>query len=304
MYLLILYFPEILINLHDMLYLSYPWFRCSAVFVITYIPAVFLSMSYTAGCYNQGEDLGNIDDQPNVKAASKDDLYKKPERPLTLNSDWNTIKTISFRPPQTWISKITKAGKPHLTFDELMSTPIDFSTYAITHWGPKQQRFYGYPSNRKSKHDVFSIKRIIIVTHVKVMKWYDYGYLEEIEVRREDHQLYKFREGDFPRINMHDIEDVILFLVQKKLSNLERDVIYDLNVALRMFTRRIVILKRVEGLQMESKATKRSLISPGLRLLGEKREKGIVSTEIELVLEQTQQGTSHEVLVSTKGVEE
>ncbi|GJZ32669.1 hypothetical protein Tco_0578105 [Tanacetum coccineum] len=32
--------------------------------------------------------------------------------------------------------------------------------------------------------------------------------------------------------------------------------------------------------------------------------KGRVSTEMELVLEQTQQGTSHEVLVSTEGVEE
>nr|GEX72059.1 reverse transcriptase domain-containing protein [Tanacetum cinerariifolium] len=31
-------FPEILMNLHDMLYLRYPCFTCSAVFVITYIP--------------------------------------------------------------------------------------------------------------------------------------------------------------------------------------------------------------------------------------------------------------------------
>ncbi|GJT88412.1 hypothetical protein Tco_1070129 [Tanacetum coccineum] len=59
-----------------------------------------------------------------------------------------------------------------------------------------------------SKHDVFSTKRIIAVTHVKVMKWYDYGYLEEIEVRREDHQLYKLREGDFPRLNLRDVEDM------------------------------------------------------------------------------------------------
>ncbi|GJX74789.1 hypothetical protein Tco_0313384, partial [Tanacetum coccineum] len=43
-------------------------------------------------------------------------------------------------------------------------------------------------------------------------------------------------------------------------------------------------------------------------LMYEKRSKsenkGIVSTEMELVLEQTQQGTSHEVSVSTEGVEE
>ncbi|GJZ11536.1 hypothetical protein Tco_0546295 [Tanacetum coccineum] len=50
-------------------------------------------------------------------------------------------------------------------------------------------------------------------------------------------------EGDFPRVNLHDIEDMLLLLVQKKLSNMERDVIYDLNVALRIFTRHVVILK-------------------------------------------------------------
>ncbi|GJZ45907.1 hypothetical protein Tco_0593503 [Tanacetum coccineum] len=80
-------------------------------------------------------------------------------------------------------------------------------------------------------------------TKVKVMKWYDYNYLEEIKVRREDQQLYKFKEGDFPRLHLHDIEDILLLLVQKELSNLERDVIFNLGVALRMFTRRIVILK-------------------------------------------------------------
>ncbi|GKB59265.1 hypothetical protein Tco_0915451 [Tanacetum coccineum] len=66
------------------------------------------------------------------------------------------------------------------------------------------------------------------------MKWYDYGYLEEIEVRREDQQLYKFKEADFPRLCLYDIEDMLLLLVQKKLSNLERDVFFDLGVALRM----------------------------------------------------------------------
>ncbi|GJT58076.1 hypothetical protein Tco_0993130 [Tanacetum coccineum] len=78
---------------------------------------------------NQREDLGNTDDQPNVKATSKDDWFKKPNRPLTPDSDWNTTKSIDFRPPQTWISKIAKVGKPPLTFDELMSTPIDFAEY-------------------------------------------------------------------------------------------------------------------------------------------------------------------------------
>ncbi|GKD16568.1 hypothetical protein Tco_1205726 [Tanacetum coccineum] len=82
------------------------------------------------------------------------------------------------------------------------------------------------------------------------MKWYDYGYLEEIKVQREDQQLYKFKEGDFLRLHLHDFEDMLLLSVQKKLSNLERYVIFDLGVALQIFTRRIVILRRVEYLQL------------------------------------------------------
>ncbi|GKD43161.1 hypothetical protein Tco_1267806, partial [Tanacetum coccineum] len=78
-----------------------------------------------------GSDLGNTDDQPNVEAASKHDWFKKPERPLTLDSDCNARKTIDFRPSQTWISRIAQAEKPPLTFDELMSTPIDFLAYVM-----------------------------------------------------------------------------------------------------------------------------------------------------------------------------
>ncbi|GJS51489.1 hypothetical protein Tco_0624851 [Tanacetum coccineum] len=112
---------------------------------------------------------------------------------------------------------------------------------------------------KESKHDVFSRKRIIAVTHVKVMKWYGYGYLEGIIIQREDQTLNKFKEGDFPRLNLRDLEDLLLLLVQKKLSNLEKDVIFDLNVALRMFTRRIVILKWVEDLQLGVKSYQKKL---------------------------------------------
>ncbi|GJU72116.1 hypothetical protein Tco_1263521 [Tanacetum coccineum] len=82
------------------------------------------------------------------------------------------------------------------------------------------------------------------------MRWYDYGYLEEIVIRRDDNVLYKFKEGDFPRLNLCNIKDMLLLLVEKKMSNLDVDDRYDLHVALRMFTRRIVILHRVQDLQL------------------------------------------------------
>ncbi|GKE71483.1 hypothetical protein Tco_1529555, partial [Tanacetum coccineum] len=44
--------------------------------------------------------------------------------------------------------------------------------------------------------DVYSRKRTIAVTRLTIMKRYDYGHLDKIEVRREDQHLYKFKEGD------------------------------------------------------------------------------------------------------------
>nr|GEV69771.1 hypothetical protein [Tanacetum cinerariifolium] len=55
------------------------------------------------------------------------------------------------------------------------------------------------------------------------MQKYDYGHLEKIEVRRDDQQLYMFIEGDFKRLRLQDIEDMLLLLVQQKLTNLTID---------------------------------------------------------------------------------
>ncbi|GKE68592.1 hypothetical protein Tco_1526664, partial [Tanacetum coccineum] len=66
-----------------------------------------------------------------------------------------------------------------------------------------------------------------------------------------DQKLYKFLEGDFLRLHLNDIEDILLLVVQNKLFNLKGDIIFDLVVALRMYTRMIVIQKRVEDLQLD-----------------------------------------------------
>ncbi|GJT61998.1 hypothetical protein Tco_1005531 [Tanacetum coccineum] len=79
---------------------------------------------------------------------------------------------------------------------------------------PKRQSFYEYASNMTSSKDVYSKRRIIVVTRLKIMKKYDYSHLEEIEVRRDDQKQYMFREGDFKRLRLQDIEDMLLLLVQ------------------------------------------------------------------------------------------
>nr|GEW62341.1 hypothetical protein [Tanacetum cinerariifolium] len=90
-------------------------------------------------------------------------------------------------------------------------------------WSPKRQQFYGFASNMMSSKDVYSKKHIIAITSITIMKRYDYGHLDKIEVHRDDQQLCKFKE----------------------------DERFDLNVALCMFTRQIVIQRRVEDLQLE-----------------------------------------------------
>ncbi|GJZ54399.1 hypothetical protein Tco_0609284 [Tanacetum coccineum] len=122
--------------------------------------------------------------------------------------------------------------------------------FGISHWGPKRQLFYRSQINKLSRHDVYSNLKILSVVSVTVDKKFGYGYLEEIMERRADRKLYTFKEGDFINLHLNDTEDMLLLVVQHKLFHLEGDIIVDLAVALRMFTRRIVIKKRVEDVQL------------------------------------------------------
>nr|GEW59550.1 hypothetical protein [Tanacetum cinerariifolium] len=188
---------------------------------------------------------------------------------------------------------------------------------------------------------------------------------QNVESSLDDDKLYKFKEGDFKRLCIQDIKDMLLLLVQGKLTNLMVEERFAFNVSLRMFTRSIVIQRRMEDLQLGVESYQKKLnlkksdtyhsdlkrkeaytaffnprefiyqnkdkqnrhmysnpmMQPELKgstqgyplvsvkvLRYDKRSKSknirIVSTEIELILEQTQQGISHEVSVSAERVEE
>ncbi|GJZ77118.1 hypothetical protein Tco_0641790 [Tanacetum coccineum] len=275
---------------------------------------------------DQEENPGNDDEEPKEKVASKRDWFTKPTKPQELTDpDWNVGKTPQQGENQSWLMTLaSSANKPSKTFDELMSTPIDFSAYimnglkinnltqetllgpafrllkgtrsnyveleydfeecykallekldwenpkgddypfdltkplplvmsgnhqkvpvdyffnndlnpvkvaydkhalwGISHWREQRKTFYGYARGLKSTHDVYSTKRILAVTHVK--------------------------EGDFPCLCINDIEDMLLLVVQNRLTNLSGDDVSDFAIALRMFTRCLVIQKQVKNLQL------------------------------------------------------
>ncbi|GJT60998.1 hypothetical protein Tco_1004531 [Tanacetum coccineum] len=65
---------------------------------------------------------------------------------------------------------------------------------------------------KESARDANSKRRIIAVTKVEIVEWHDYKHLDWITVRRDDDVLYKFKEGDFHRLRIQDIEDMLLLL--------------------------------------------------------------------------------------------
>nr|GEW55586.1 hypothetical protein [Tanacetum cinerariifolium] len=83
-----------------------------------------------------------------------------------------------------------------------------------------------------------------------IVEWHNYKHLDWITVRRDDDKLYKFKEGDFKRLRIQDIEDMLLLLVQGKLTNMTVKECFAFNVSLRMFIRSIVIQRRAEDLQL------------------------------------------------------
>ncbi|GKD61785.1 hypothetical protein Tco_1299294 [Tanacetum coccineum] len=145
--------------------------------------------------------------------------------------------------------------------------PVSYDKYAlwgISHWGRKRQQFYGYAANRESAKDVYSRRRIIAVTKLQIIEWHGYKHLDWITVRRDDDKLYSFKEGDLKRLRLQDIEDMLILLVQGKLSNLKIEERLAFSVALRMFTRSIVIQRRVEDFQLgvESYQKKLNITKP------------------------------------------
>ncbi|GJS84365.1 hypothetical protein Tco_0750906 [Tanacetum coccineum] len=78
---------------------------------------------------------------------------------------------------------------------------------------------------KESARDVYSKRRIIAVTKIEIVEWHNYKHLDWITVCRDDDKLYKFKEGDFNRLRIQDIEDIPLLLVQgKRVEDLQLGV--------------------------------------------------------------------------------
>nr|GEZ00227.1 hypothetical protein [Tanacetum cinerariifolium] len=179
---------------------------------------------------------------------------------------------------QSWISALAKQTDAHSSFHELLDTPIDFPNFIMNQLdvdtltpellaGPTYELMRGscnslteleYHLEEVYKATMDQLdwvnpegqQRIIAITELKIVEWHNYKHLDWISVRRDDDKIYKFKEGNLKRLRIQDIEDMLLLLVQGKLSNLTVEERFAFNVFLRMFTKSIVIQRRVEDLQL------------------------------------------------------
>nr|GEW99750.1 hypothetical protein [Tanacetum cinerariifolium] len=128
----------------------------------------------------------------------------------TKAADYRHIKWINDLVPRTmWIEE-----------------PIGYdkhSLWGISHSGRKRQQFYGFAVNWESARDVYSKRKIIVVTELKIVECHKYKHLDWITVRRDDDKLYKFKEDDFKRLRIQDIEDMWI-VIQRRVEDLQLGV--------------------------------------------------------------------------------
>nr|GEY34902.1 hypothetical protein [Tanacetum cinerariifolium] len=137
----------------------------------------------------------------------RDDDADKDKEP-SAGSDWGSKRRREGKEPESASTPKEKAARS-------IQEPIGYDKHAlwgISHWGRKRQQFYSFAINRESAREVYSKRRIIAVTELKIVEWRNYKHLDWITVRKDDDKLYKFKEGDFKRLRIQDIEDMLLLL--------------------------------------------------------------------------------------------
>nr|GEV02960.1 hypothetical protein [Tanacetum cinerariifolium] len=180
-------------------------------------------------------------DKPIVQSSQHPEWFSQQQKPPTLDRDWNKTVPAIHESIQPWISELAKQTDSRSFFNELMDTPLDFSNFLInrlkkkaanyrhikwiedlvprimwieepigynkyalwevSHWGHKRQQFYDFAINRESARDVYSKRRIIAVTELKIVEWHSYKHLDWITKKDKKNRLmridklHKFSDG-------------------------------------------------------------------------------------------------------------
>nr|GEZ48006.1 hypothetical protein [Tanacetum cinerariifolium] len=256
-----------------------------------------------------------------------DDLEEQTHQEFNTRND-DVTHTVNNRPPQIWITQMAQAAGTQSSFNELLATPIDFSAF-IMNWlkiDNLTQEVLTDPTYDLIKgtcksvveleyhlEEVDSTMKAIIKEQVQVQVSKIMPMTKNFTFRiriKED----KMKENK--AVNRSDIQKN-LYNTLVESYNSDKDIITSYSV--------VVILKRGRDdqdkdedpsarLNRGSKRSRNRRDLPRDNILdiievlryekkSKSENKGKVQTEMELILEQTQQGISYKVSISTEGVE-
>ncbi|GJU79900.1 hypothetical protein Tco_1282265 [Tanacetum coccineum] len=139
-------------------------------------------------------------------------------KPPTPDHDWNKTLPDAHGHVQPWLSSLAQTEDLHESFNELMDTPLDFSAFVMN----------------RLKVDTLTPELLAGLTFELMKGSCKSLHLDWITIHRDDDKLYKFKEGDFKRLCIQDIKDMVLLLIQGKLTNLTVEERLDFNVSFQI----------------------------------------------------------------------
>nr|GEU43956.1 hypothetical protein [Tanacetum cinerariifolium] len=224
--------------------------------------------SRSAGKSTQGSksrqtlSLKGADDQPIVEPSQHPEWFSQQKKPPTLDQevckattdqlDWDNPEGQQY--PHNLLKSLplipNNRGRRVIPFDHFINNDLEYlrggasSRKYITSVTMTKAADYGHikwiedlmPRTMWIQEPIGYDKhrRIIVVNKLKIVEWHNYKHLDWITMRRDDDKLYKFKEGDFKRLRIQDIEDMLLLLVQGKLTNLTVEKCFAFNKKLNL----------------------------------------------------------------------
>nr|GEZ15626.1 hypothetical protein [Tanacetum cinerariifolium] len=234
------------------------------------------------------------EDQPVVQLSQHTEWFSQPKKPLTPDRDWNKTFPAAQGSTQTWISELAMQADSRSSFNELLDTPLDFSNFIMNRLRvdtltPELLARPTYELMKGSCNSLIELEYHLEELHKATTDQFDWvnpegqqyphNLLQPLPLIPDNrgrrvilfahfinNDLEYLRGGDFKRLRLQDIEDMLLLLVQGKLSNLTVEERFAFNVSLRMFTRSIVIQQRMKDLQLglESYQKRLNLTKPDM----------------------------------------
>ncbi|GJR47730.1 hypothetical protein Tco_1315833, partial [Tanacetum coccineum] len=162
---------------------------------------------------HQEFDTGVTKDQPNEETPQFPDWFQRPTKLPSPDRDWNKTLPNAHGPVQHWLSSLAQKEDLRESFNKLMDTPLDFSAFVMNRLKSLVELEYLFEEVYKETTEQLDWNN-------PEVDWHNYKHLDWITIYRDDEKLYKFKEGDFNRLRIQDIEDMLLLLVQGKLTNL------------------------------------------------------------------------------------